>query len=479
MTYNSTTLTTLYKLFLLGVLCCSFTSFFALVAYAEDGCWIGAGPGGEGSQTTTWKEGPCLVPEDPGGGCYSYCGEGEGGEGEGGAPTPGVALVASPSMIESGESSTLFWVSGNVTSCTSSDFDTGGATSGSVDVSPSVTTVYTIECTGDYGPASDDATVSVGNFPNLQTSAVSPNGADDGETITFTAQVTNVGSGTTGAGFHNKFQWDADSDHTQVTYPSVETLGGTFAEGSSGNSYSLAALGASQSGTISFRMFVESGVFYLRACADDYSTISETNEGDNCGPWTAVSVDSSGANLSCSVDNTGPESGEDVTYTATPGSGVSSPYHWQLSNSFQSSWYDVSETGSSYSVSYISEGTAYLARVQGTGMSASEWSYCPTVYVSGGGDCSDPDGDLSTSPTRVRQDTATPVTFSYEASGAESCTVSGPGVNQGFTLDACALTNGSFDGTVTISTQAAYTLTCDGEAVDTALINVIPQFEEF
>ncbi len=63
------------------------------------------------------------------------------------APTaPNVTLSATPPSIIPPATSTLQWSSSNADSCTSTDFNTGGATSGSVAVAPIVSTKYSIAC---------------------------------------------------------------------------------------------------------------------------------------------------------------------------------------------------------------------------------------------------------------------------------------------------------------------------------------------
>jgi len=57
------------------------------------------------------------------------------------------SLVANPTSIISGEQSLLTWASQGATSCAGTNFPTGGATSGSLTVSPTVTTPYTVTCT--------------------------------------------------------------------------------------------------------------------------------------------------------------------------------------------------------------------------------------------------------------------------------------------------------------------------------------------
>ena len=77
-------------------------------------------------------------------------------------PPTTASLSASPTKISAGQSSTLTWSSTNTTSCIGSNFS-ASAISGSAVVSPSVTTSYSVKCTGAGGSASALATVSVGS----------------------------------------------------------------------------------------------------------------------------------------------------------------------------------------------------------------------------------------------------------------------------------------------------------------------------
>jgi hypothetical protein len=77
-------------------------------------------------------------------------------------PAPTASLSVSPTKVSAGQSSTLTWSSTNATSCVGSNFS-ASATSGSAVVAPTVTTSYSVKCTGDGGSASSLATVSVGS----------------------------------------------------------------------------------------------------------------------------------------------------------------------------------------------------------------------------------------------------------------------------------------------------------------------------
>jgi hypothetical protein len=78
-------------------------------------------------------------------------------------PALTVTLTTSPGAIALGGSSTLAWTSANATTCDGNGFGTGGAVIGSLVVSPGVSTLYEITCTGPGGATViENVTLSVG-----------------------------------------------------------------------------------------------------------------------------------------------------------------------------------------------------------------------------------------------------------------------------------------------------------------------------
>jgi len=61
-------------------------------------------------------------------------------------PDPSVTLTASPTTVTAGSSALLSWSSTRATSCKGTGFSTGGNTSGSVTVTPTANTTYSITC---------------------------------------------------------------------------------------------------------------------------------------------------------------------------------------------------------------------------------------------------------------------------------------------------------------------------------------------
>lgn len=111
-------------------------------------------------------------------------------------PEPTASLYATPSSITTGDSSTLVWSSEDATECTGSGFSTGGATSGSVAVSPSVDTVYSVACTNGSQSGSDSTSIRVSpatNNSNNPTAllSISPRTVNMGDSYTISWSSTN------------------------------------------------------------------------------------------------------------------------------------------------------------------------------------------------------------------------------------------------------------------------------------------------
>ncbi|MES2014234.1 MAG: hypothetical protein V4437_00265 [Patescibacteria group bacterium] len=130
---------------------------------------------------------PGTPGSDSGGGTPGGTGTTPGGTGT--TPgTPGASslsalLTAFPITVPYGSSSLLSWTSAHATSCTGGNFTTGGATAGTLSVTPAATTLYSLTCTDAAGNnAFSTATVTV-VAPSL--------------TITGTPQLVRSGSSTT------------------------------------------------------------------------------------------------------------------------------------------------------------------------------------------------------------------------------------------------------------------------------------------
>lgn len=140
---------------------------------------------------------------------------------------------------------------------------------------------------GAYGPSTGAAFTCQGQI-DLTVSSISPTTVASGQASTMSATVNNSGNVPTGAGFPNTFWFDTDTNLNNgnlgnVQAPTASSLGA----GSS--------VGASASWTAP----ATPGTYYGVACTDNNaswgSAITESNEGNNCGPWTTITV--TGPNL--------------------------------------------------------------------------------------------------------------------------------------------------------------------------------------
>ena len=105
---------------------------------------------------------------------------------------------------------------------------------------------------------------------------------------------------------------------------------------------------------------------------------------------------------------------------------------------------------------------------------------CMPYVTVGAPSCGTASVTLTATPSRVREDNNTGVALTFSASGVDtSCTITGPGVSQTVTPNACTVGSQSIQ-TPHISQQSIYRISCDGgEATAEAIVNIIPKFQEF
>ncbi|MEK7080075.1 MAG: hypothetical protein AAB901_02185, partial [Patescibacteria group bacterium] len=227
-------------------------------------------------------------------------------------------------------------------------------------------------------------------------------------------------------------------------------------------------LGANGSGTTSYGYtFPSGGTWYIRICADlntgNVGSISESDEGDNCGAWTAITV-GGGA--------------PDVTFgtNATIAPGGSAPLTWSSTGA-------TSCTGSGFVTGGVVAGTvsvspgattSYGLSCTGTGGTTNA---SPVTITVSGSVCSDTGTvDIAARPTRiVAGDTTTLTWTASDTSGV--CSITGPGVSEVATPNSCSV-SGSIT-TPPIGSQATYIISCPGGRTDSVIVNVVPKFEEF
>ena len=120
---------------------------------------------------------------------------------------------------------------------------------------------------------------------DLTTGAVTPTTATTNVAKTFSATITNSGTASAGTSFNNIFQIDNDANHNKEVDDVVSVSSGPISD--------------NDNRIINYtHTFSTAGIYYLRVCADNNSsfvgTINESNENNNCGSWTTVTVSDSG-----------------------------------------------------------------------------------------------------------------------------------------------------------------------------------------
>ncbi|MES2931721.1 MAG: CARDB domain-containing protein [Patescibacteria group bacterium] len=370
---------------------------------------------------------------------------------------PTATVVLLPAYVLSGGSSTLTWGSTNATSCTGTNFSTGGTTSGSIVVTATQNTTYTVTCTGAGGSATDSdlLTVYPGLLPDLIVpGTVSAGSAVAGVPTSLSAVATNIGLATSGS-FPVLFEVTSNGGLVQSAYVSGLSSG------------------ASGTGSASYT-FPSSGSYSVRACANFSESwvaiTSESNYLNNCGPVTTVNV-SAGPSLSCSVSSTTLAPGQSVTYSANPSGGASGPYAWTASDGGSHG------TGATVTRTFPTAGS-YSMNVD---TSSTAVSYCPAVTVAVNW-CLSGTASLSITavPNRVRAGQSSEIRWSASGVNGQNatCSVSGPGVSWTSPVSAPLECSAAGFETEVINTQSTYTLTC-GTQSRSVTVNVIPSFQEF
>jgi len=126
------------------------------------------------------------------------------------------------------------------------------------------------------------------SLPDLTAGSITPITAIVNVSTTFSLGISNIGSASTGIGFNNFFQVSsANPNNPSFNQGQIEDLTPPVP---------MNALPAGLSGLISkSHRFTSSGIYFMRACADksnrnDPGIIDESNENNNCGIWTTITV---------------------------------------------------------------------------------------------------------------------------------------------------------------------------------------------
>lgn len=343
---------------------------------------------------------------------------------------------------------------------------TDGLSGTSKQVAKSYSTVGTKQGTvsvqgsdGTTGTASCQAIIAAPpSVPDLTAGGITPTTASLGQTRALSGTVTNSGRALARA---SRSYFEVIAPNPKGNRTSIVTT-------------SAIAAGAGDASSFNYT-FSYSGSYSARICADWYGEVNESNEGNNCGPWTSIAVSEApvGSSVSCSVNTQSAVVGGSVTYTAHPVAAATSPYSW---------------TGSDGATGFGNTSTAvrtfaapgnYGMQVRAT--RASTPAQCPLVSVAAGW-CTGGTPELSIEASQTRVRSGQSVNLEWTARGVigngTECTVVGPGVSWRSAVTVAPACSAGGTASPTITTQSTYTLTC-GAATDSVTVNVIPNFQEF
>jgi hypothetical protein len=153
------------------------------------------------------------------------------------------SFTANPTTVSQGNKSTLSWSISNATSASISGVGTVSKTSGSVEVSPSVTTTYTLTAQGPNGPKTATAKVTVSKvpLPEIKSFTVDKNTVVKGDKVTFSFSISGANSASIDPGV-GKVNKNGGTATAKVTKDTTYTLTAKNAGGSVSKSLSVSVI---------------------------------------------------------------------------------------------------------------------------------------------------------------------------------------------------------------------------------------------
>ncbi len=203
--------------------------------------------------------------------------------------SPTITFYATPTSVDSGGSSTLTWSSPSAWHCNASGDWSGEKSLSGTESTGTLTSTktYNINCFNGAGSNNASITVTVNNqvatFPDLVASAPTPAAVTANVPQVFSSTISNIGNMTTEIGFANLFQ-TATGPNGTGTITNQTFIFSTMNPLAAGAS----AVTTSIPNTV---IFTSPGLYSARVCADgNINAIVESNENNNCSPWTNVTV---------------------------------------------------------------------------------------------------------------------------------------------------------------------------------------------
>lgn len=403
--------------------------------------------------------------------------------------TPAVSLVATPGIIDAGESSTLTWGSNNVSTCIGDAFATGGATSGTASVSPTETTTYTVSCyvsgtnqnytwqlhstdTSDFACPLTDMTR--GGYNHLEDCPVAD---PSGMSCTAGTQNCKTKVATAACTMETAVyscEPPSPADVTDTATVTVRPTGSCSASPTSvevGESVLWTAVASGGNGTYTYSW---SGTDSL---SGTNATVSKTytTTGTKTASVTITSDSQSSGPIPCTVGGDGvtvSDSGVTATLTASPTQvpvNTTSTLTWECAGGATSA--SISGVGTVSPASGGSVLTPSLTQTSNnfelTCTSPSDTDTDIAVVTT-----KNPTGTITADPERVLKGTESTLDW---ACYPEAVTFSVSGTN-GFSAGTAT---GTDVPSHVINTQTTFTLFCDSVAVDTAIVNIEVNVDEF
>jgi hypothetical protein len=302
------------------------------------------------------------------------------------------------------------------------------------------------------GSGTNNQTTGNGSFtcnaPDLTAGAITPTSAATGVPVTLSASISNGGSAASGS-FPSIFEINGPSTVVQTSYGSV---------------------GANSSApfTASYT-FNTPGSYQVRACANLNSSwtniVTESNYGNNCGPWQTVTVATPA--VSCTPSPNTALTGQNITWTPNPSGFSGTPsYIWTGVGGYGT---PSSGSGATFTNSYSASGN-YGVHVVATLGGQTANADCSAVTIS------PTTVTVTATPNRVKTGSTSGVNVSWTSNATTgTCSVSN---NNDSTVWTSAPSGGSNVDSNPINAQTTYTATCNS-VTGTAVVNVTPTFTNF
>ena len=292
--------------------------------------------------------------------------------------------------------------------------------------------------------------------PDLTAGAttLSPTPGFTGQSESFSAPVSNIGSGPA-SNFPNIFQIDNSSLSATVAMVGATTV-------------SSLAPGASTSISGAYT-FASAGTYNVRACANFNTSwagsIPESNPSNNCGAWQTVTIAYPVPTATLIPAQTIIDSGQSATL------------HWNATNATSCTSGGFPTGGATTGSASVSPSTTSNYQVSCTGPGGTVSSNIATVTVRV------PTVSIGATPTRVPAGGS--ITVSWTASNVNTCTIMRNGVLwKTLPADSSRALSGSASDTIT--TQTTYVISCTNNASSSAtaatatqIVNVLQSFREF